>query len=435
MRHYQYVIGFGTLTAACAAGFADPTTLTFFGALPGQTGSRAVAVSADGYTVTGLANTPSGEVAVRWTPAHGLVSLGTLPGDVTSEGVCVSADGQRIIGRSNGPSGSRAFLWTSQAGMTAFGENPLNSYPMSLAGAEDVVVGESLALTPDAARWIDGGVVSPLGGSSGGFVPGARSAFACSNDGSIVVGRADTVSGYHAFRWTEASGYQDLGTLPGGALSTAYDVSPSGSVVVGSATDPAGGEHAFRWTAAGGMQRLTSSTDFQGSIALSTSADGNTIVGVCWYNTPPYSNAPQRQPFMWTPQLGFVRLNQYLVTLGVLSFGTMNIAEATSVSDDGRVIVGWGTYRTPGPIDHYEGYMLRLAGARPLCPADLGIQGGFTGHDGQLDNNDFVAFINLFFLQDPQADVGVQGGLHGADGLWNNNDFVVFIGDFFSGCP
>ncbi|MFT3683609.1 MAG: hypothetical protein QM783_01575 [Phycisphaerales bacterium] len=33
----------------------------------------------------------------------------------------------------------------------------------------------------------------------------------------------------------------------------------------------------------------------------------------------------------------------------------------------------------------------------PVCMADLGVQGGGFGHDGELDNNDFVAFINAFF--------------------------------------
>jgi hypothetical protein len=33
----------------------------------------------------------------------------------------------------------------------------------------------------------------------------------------------------------------------------------------------------------------------------------------------------------------------------------------------------------------------------PNCVADLGVQGGAIGHDGALDNNDFIAFIDAFF--------------------------------------
>jgi hypothetical protein len=71
----------------------------------------------------------------------------------------------------------------------------------------------------------------------------------------------------------------------------------------------------------------------------------------------------------------------------------------------------------------------------PCGPADVGQQGGVPGADGQLNNNDFVVFINYFFANNPIADMGSQGGVPGADGQWNNNDFVVFIDLFFSGCP
>jgi hypothetical protein len=66
--------------------------------------------------------------------------------------------------------------------------------------------------------------------------------------------------------------------------------------------------------------------------------------------------------------------------------------------------------------------------------ADVGSQGGVAGADGLLDNNDFAAFITLFFNSDPAADVGGQGGVIGADTLFDNNDFAAFITIFFTGC-
>ena len=68
------------------------------------------------------------------------------------------------------------------------------------------------------------------------------------------------------------------------------------------------------------------------------------------------------------------------------------------------------------------------------CPADMGVGGGQSGHDGVLDNNDVIAFIGRFFAGDPQADLGVAGGLSGSDGLFDSNDFIAFINHFFSGC-
>jgi hypothetical protein len=70
----------------------------------------------------------------------------------------------------------------------------------------------------------------------------------------------------------------------------------------------------------------------------------------------------------------------------------------------------------------------------PACAADLGAAGGLPGHDGHLDNNDFIAFISLFFNQDAQADLGTAGGLPGHDGAFDNNDFIAFISLFFAGC-
>ncbi|HYD02479.1 MAG TPA: GC-type dockerin domain-anchored protein [Phycisphaerales bacterium] len=78
---------------------------------------------------------------------------------------------------------------------------------------------------------------------------------------------------------------------------------------------------------------------------------------------------------------------------------------------------------------------LTAAGTPAGCgPADVGSQGGAPGADGQLDNNDFVVFIDYFFSSNPLADLGRQGGQPGSDGQWNNNDFVVFIDEFFGGC-
>jgi hypothetical protein len=72
--------------------------------------------------------------------------------------------------------------------------------------------------------------------------------------------------------------------------------------------------------------------------------------------------------------------------------------------------------------------------AGAACAPDIGAAGGVPGHDGHLDNNDFIAFINYFFASDPQADRGVAGGLPGHDGHFDNNDFIVFITQFFQGC-
>lgn len=66
--------------------------------------------------------------------------------------------------------------------------------------------------------------------------------------------------------------------------------------------------------------------------------------------------------------------------------------------------------------------------------ADLAGPGGRVPGDGVLDNNDFVAFIDLFFARDFLADVGSAGGVWGLDLRWDNNDFIAFIDMFFYAC-
>ncbi|MFT3683887.1 MAG: GC-type dockerin domain-anchored protein [Phycisphaerales bacterium] len=72
---------------------------------------------------------------------------------------------------------------------------------------------------------------------------------------------------------------------------------------------------------------------------------------------------------------------------------------------------------------------------RPPCGnTDLGKAGGLPGADGFLDNNDFIAFINYFFQNNPLADFGSVGGNPGSDGQYDNNDFIAYINQFFFGC-
>lgn len=74
-----------------------------------------------------------------------------------------------------------------------------------------------------------------------------------------------------------------------------------------------------------------------------------------------------------------------------------------------------------------------LARVIPRARADVGGEGGSLGHDGAIDNNDFVVFIDLFFNQSTLADIGAEGAAEGSDQNFDNNDFIVFISWFFAG--
>jgi probable HAF family extracellular repeat protein len=105
-----------------------------------------------------------------------------------------------------------------------------------------------------------------------------------SGDGSVVVGYSShSTSSNQAFRWTEATGMQGLGFLPGPVegYSEAHAVSADGSVIVGSS------EEAFVWDAGHGMGSLRDVLDRAGAdvsgwrlgSAYAISADGLAIAG------------------------------------------------------------------------------------------------------------------------------------------------------------
>ncbi|MFT3683671.1 MAG: GC-type dockerin domain-anchored protein [Phycisphaerales bacterium] len=138
-------------------------------------------------------------------------------------------------------------------------------------------------------------------------------------------------------------------------------------------------------------------------------------------------------------------LGGYVASDGSFPFAPFNVCDlggnkarmSSAQMLDGSAVFAFSHGATGGNQDLYMGN-LRADGTQgvavPNCAADLGIQGGQPGHDNQLDNNDFIAFISYFFAHDPHADMGIQGGLPGQDGQFDNNDFIAFISAFFNGC-
>ncbi len=103
-------------------------------------------------------------------------------------------------------------------------------------------------------------------------------ALAINSDGSVLVGRGSSASGFEAFRWTSGTGMVGLGDLAGGGFfSQALGVNADGSVIVGTGSSASGNE-AFRWTEAGGMIRvedwLSNAGVGLGNFTILLSADG-----------------------------------------------------------------------------------------------------------------------------------------------------------------
>ncbi|MCG8344495.1 MAG: autotransporter domain-containing protein, partial [Chlorobiales bacterium] len=134
-----------------------------------------------------------------------------------------------------------------------------------------------------AFRWTEAGGMVDLGTLKTDN-SGDSEANALSADGSVAAGRAESDTEFQrAFRWTEAGGMVDLGTLKtdNSGDSYAYALSADGSVAAGWAESDTELQRAFRWTEADGMVDLgTLKTDNSGdSYAYALSADGSVVAG------------------------------------------------------------------------------------------------------------------------------------------------------------
>lgn len=200
------------------------------------------AVSADGLVVVGAAQ----QGAFRWTTAGGVEYL-PQPAGFTGDAFAASADGSFIVGSLEGPTSARAFRWTG--GVTTDLGNASGDFvtrAMGVSADGTVLAGQG---NTGWFRWTQ----------AGGFVVQSGAAYGISASGGVVVGGSFLGGGSHAFRWTQATGMQDLGVLPGGPLSVAYAVSGDGAAVVGMSyagpTSPVD-YRPFRWTSGGGMVNL-----------------------------------------------------------------------------------------------------------------------------------------------------------------------------------
>jgi probable HAF family extracellular repeat protein len=267
---------------------------------------RAVDVSPDGAVIVGDGVTGGERRAFRWTAAAGLVDLGTLGGGL-SVGSATSDDGAVVVGRSwpDGATHTHAFRWTPEAGMVDLGTL--------------------------------GGVTSAAYGLSG--------------DGRVAFGTAEDADGIaRPVRWVGTGEPQFLGSLHGSGLGAAFGSSPDGRVIVGTSATEDNVREAFRWIEGRGMIGLGlldgGRVRARASRALATSADGRVIVGGV-LNVGGYYQA-----FAWTEADGMRLLQDILVDDYGLDLDGWLLVKATSISEDGSVIVGYGF----NPEGVYEGW-------------------------------------------------------------------------------
>jgi probable HAF family extracellular repeat protein len=199
---------------------------------------------------------------------------------------------------------------------------------LSPDGTAAVGLSSSTVSSTEGFLWRDGAMMGV------GFLPDGRTwsqANAASAGGSVVVGVARNSNGRStAFRWQngEMTAIGNLFNTPS-PYSFATDVTPDGSVIVGSSSPSGGsGSEAFRWEnqTMVGLGHLPG--DHPASFATAVSADGSVIVGL-------HSELVTELAVRW--------VDGVIESLGDLPGGSFYpSSRARDVSADGRVVVGRG---------------------------------------------------------------------------------------------
>ncbi len=251
----------------------------------------------------------------------------------------MSDDGRIIVGRTRNPDavlGMEAFRWTSETGMVGLGSE--TSAANGVSGDGLVIVGSGRMIMDNgqinfdqqAFRWTESSGVEFLGDLPGGEV--LSTALAASFTGDVIVGFSEGERGIEAVRWVDGGAPEGLGDLPGGNFSSsAADVSFDGARIVGISAGE-NGQEAFLWTEEAGMVGLG---ELPGgpfySEASAISGNGEVIVGSSRSGPVVAGSSSGMEAFRWTEETG-------MVGLGFLPGGAYS--SASKVSRDGSVIVG-----------------------------------------------------------------------------------------------
>jgi probable HAF family extracellular repeat protein len=323
-------------------------------------------ISADGSIVAGFDLHPNGADgyrAFRWSAAAGTEYLGILGGH-KSIGTGVSGDGTTVIGYSDGGPfqwDDRAFRWARESGMQELGTlagGRSRAYGISADGTR--IVGDS---DGHAFVWNDESGMRSLGTLPTAYNSKAN---AISANGNVIIGvSTSSTLGSRAFRWTEDTGMQDLGSF-GGQTTEASGISADGSTIVGFSSTASGARRAFRWTSQTGMVDIIGLPGFATSSATVASRDGTVVLGTSRNPGDEYGT-----PFIWTQELGALNFYTYLRDLGT-DMTRVGVSAFAAVSQDGTAITGAGgdaAFRIsglslPAPGTAGIGMLVLAAGAR-----------------------------------------------------------------------
>jgi uncharacterized membrane protein len=305
----------------CSGGFIGTTCATKAVTWLDGAGCRAAGISGDASVVVGACIAAKVSSAVRWNGVT-KTTLAPYSGGAQASALGVSKNGLVIVGWSLDSSSERlAVRWVGGTANNYQHYAQVDSYEdearrTSSDGAVSVGIASRAGEYASGARWATfTGAPTYLAAGKGHDYSYATGVSA---DGNTVVGYATDES--DGFVWTASGGYASLPGLNGSTDNEALAVSDDGHVIVG-----ASGGVATRW-----VDKVPSSLGSIGE-GIAASSDGSVIVGMIG-----------NDPFVWTSAAGIRPLATVLSGLGVTMSG-YTLARVTDLSDDGHVIVGYGS--------------------------------------------------------------------------------------------
>jgi probable HAF family extracellular repeat protein len=158
------------------------------------------------------------------------------------------------------------------------------------------------------------------------------------NDHNVIVGQfGSSMVGNHAGRYTDGSGLEDLGILPGGGNDSAALAINNLGTIVGYASSASGSRQAIRYTDAAGMQALELLDYDRSSVARSIN-DGGIIVGEALK-----SSSPASQAVAWDAHGHLVNLNDWLQRINPDAASHWSLWYAVDINNS-NLILGSGRY-------------------------------------------------------------------------------------------
>jgi uncharacterized membrane protein len=254
----------------------------------------------------------------------------TTFGSASTTPSAVSADGSVVAGY---VAGGHFFTWTQSVGLTSIGGNaPANGIGGSAAiSADGTIVGGNFTNPAtgksEAAYYsIAAGQWTPVGslGSFSGVE--ASSTWGMSGDGSALVGLGWISAGRaHAIEWAAATGMVDLGSTVTNRSTRANAASFDGTVVAGWQDASTGLRQGAVWV--NGVQSILNATDTTNPVgeADAIASNGRVIGGLGNFND-------DNEAYVWTAATGAIGLGHLDPTYR---------GGVTGISADGGVIVGY----------------------------------------------------------------------------------------------